>query len=159
MNKSTRLYLTITLMLGLLLSTSCSALPLTLQSYDVTIYPGQLGVYDSWFISLSGGGWKNGTLELELTISNNGPRRNFGYVGISPGPQLVTIDSTGKLVEPEGNPFSLWYAREFYPNEIYSGSLKFQMSPYSGKTGLYITKYYHARRYLLFDVEQPKPIK
>lgn len=135
------------------------------DSYDIKILPGQLEVVEDWAISLDGGGWKNSTLIVELTITNLGARRNFGYAGFDVGPELIAIDSTGKIVEPwvpepdfkKGELFSFPpYTREFYPNESWSGSLKFEMSPYSGKTKLYMTRFYHARRYFLFDLGSPR---
>lgn len=64
--------------------------------YDVDILPGQFASIDSWLITLDDGGWKGSTIYVELTITNLGPRRNFGGVG----PELTAIDSTGKEVEP-----------------------------------------------------------
>jgi len=100
-----------------------------------------------------------------LTITNLGPRRNFGYAGFDVGPQIVAIDSTSKLVEPwvpepdfsKGELFHLPpYTKEYYPNESWSGTLKFEMSPYSGETKLYMTRYYHARKYFLFNLGKPR---
>ncbi|MBA7601589.1 hypothetical protein ES703_08665 [subsurface metagenome] len=135
------------------------------SGYDVTILPGQLAGAEDWAISLGGGGWQGSTLIVELTITNLGPRRNFGYASLlEVGPELVVIDSTGKLIEPwvrepdisKGELFVLPpYTREFYPNESWSGSLKFEMSPYSGETGLYMTRFYHTRQYFLFDLGSP----
>lgn len=144
-----------------------------ISRYDVEILPGQSKVVDDWAISLDGGGWKGSTLTVKLTITNLGPRRGFGYAGPDVGPELVAIDSTGKLVEPwvpeyswedlaralqRGESLQLYppYTKEFYPNESWTGTLKFEMSPYSGRTGLYITRYYHASKLFLFDLGEPK---
>lgn len=142
--------------------------------YDVEILPGQVKVVDDWNISLDGGGWKGSTLTAKLTITNLGPRRNFGggtwYEGIytgdpDSGPELVAIDSTNKLVEPwMPESTTIWeihyppYTKEFYPNESWTGSLKFEMSSYSGRTGLYMmtVRYQHEYHYFLFDLGEPK---
>ena len=143
--------------------------------YDVEISSGQSRVVDDWKISLDGGGWKGGTLTVRLTITNLGPRRYFGVASLEPGPELVAIDSTGKVVEPslpkysledlarafrngETLQFSPPYTQEFYPNQSWSGTLKFELSPYSGRTGLYmtITEYFQASNHFLFDLGEPK---
>ncbi len=120
------------------------------------IYPGQLKVYEGWAVSLDGGYWKGSTLIVKVTITNLGPRRSTHPLGESVS--LVVIDSTNKIVEPEGtdpikgSPFD----KEFYPKESWSGALKFEMSPYSGETKLYMTRFSgHARRYFLFDLGSP----
>lgn len=134
--------------------------------YDVEILPAQISGAEDWAISLDGGGWKGSTLTVKLTITNLGPRRNFGYASfIDVGPELAVIDSTGKLVEPwvptpdimKGEFFISYppYTKEFYPGESWSGSLKFEMSTYSGTTKLYMTRYYHVRRYFLFNLGSP----
>ena len=149
------------------------SLPGLIARYDVEIPPSQEEVADNWAIRLNGGGWNGGTVTVKLTITNLGARRAFGYASLlEPGPQLVAIDSTGKLVEPWVPEYS-WedvaraiqkgeslqteplYTKEFYPNESWTGSLKFEMSPYSGRTGLYMTRYYHVRKYFLFDLGEP----
>lgn len=144
-----------------------SALP---SGYDVVILPGQMNGAKGWAISLNGGGWKEGTLTIEVTITNLGDRRCFGYFcsGLYPGPDLIAIDSTGKLVEPwvrdpEISKGELWvvhpYAKEFYPNESWTGTLKFELSKYSGETKLYLgyqDSYHWYRKYLLFDLGEPK---
>jgi len=138
-----------------------------ISGYDIKILPGQLADVDDWAISLDGGGWKDSTLIVELTITNLGPRRNFGYAGLDVGPELVVIDSTGKLIEPwvpepdiEKGELLVFppYTREFYPNESWTGSLKFEMSPYSGETKLYMTRYYHMSQYFLFDLGCPPKV-
>jgi len=136
-------------------------------TYDVDIPPGQIREVENWKFSLNGGGWKGGTLTVQLTITNLGSRRCFGELGpcLWSGPELAAIDSTGKLVEPwvpepdfsKGQLLSLpAYTREFYPNESWTGTLKFELSPYSGETGLYMTENYAIRKYFLFDVGEPK---
>jgi len=134
--------------------------------YDVEIPPGQSTVIEGWRVSLDGGGWNGGTLTVKLTITNLGNRRCFGLCNLlDPGPELVAIDGTGKLVEPwvqdpdfsKGELFVFPpHTKEFYPDESWTGTLKFELSPYSGKTALYMTRYSHTRRYFLFDVGQPK---
>jgi len=120
---------------------------------------------ENWKIQLDGKSWKGSTVTVKLTITNLGSRRNFGYASLMDvGPELVVIDSTGKLVEPwvpepnikKGELFIFPpYTREFYPDESWSGSLKFEMSPYSGETKLYMTRFYHVRQYFLFDLGSP----
>lgn len=127
--------------------------------------PEAVVVAEDWKIQLDGRSWKGSTVTVELTITNLGPRRNLGLASLmDAGPELVAIDSTEKIVEPwvpepdisEGELLVFPpYTREFYPNESWSGSLKFEMSPYSGETGLYMTRFYHQRRYFLFDLGSP----
>jgi len=143
-----------------------NSLPGPISTYDVVISPGQTRIAEDWKISLDGGGWKDGTVTIKLTITNLGPRRGFGYYSLlDVGPELVAIDSTGKLVEPWAREPDFRkgellifppYTKEFYPNESWTGTLKFELSPYSGKTGLYMTRYYHVRKYFLFDLGEPK---
>jgi hypothetical protein len=142
------------------------SLPGLIARYDVEILPSQEEVADNWAIRLNGGGWNGGTATVKLTITDLGNRRCFGLCSLlDPGPELVAIDSTGKLVEPwvREPDFSKGellvfppYTKEFYPNESWSGTLKFELSPYSGKTRLYMTEYSHTRRYFLFDLGEPK---
>jgi len=130
--------------------------------YDVQIVSGQQKTVDGWVVRLDGGGWKGSTVIVDITITNLGKRRAFGYAGLSPGPQLAAIDSTNKLAEPS-TPRATWrepfpvppYTKEFYPNESWSGRLKFEMSPYSGQTKLYMTRYYHVNKVFLFDLRAP----
>jgi hypothetical protein len=126
-------------------------------TYDVDIPPGQIREVENWKFSLNGGGWKGGTLTVQLTITNLGPRRCFGELGpcIWSGPELAAIDSTGKLAEPSVSALPP-YAREFYPNESWTGTLKYELSPYSGQTGLYMTENYAIRKYFLFNLGEPK---
>lgn len=142
------------------------SLPGSISRYDVAISSGQEKTVESWHIRLDGGGWNGGTATIRLTITNLGNRRCFGLCSLlDPGPELVAMDSTGKLVEPwvREPDFSRGellvfppYTKEFYPNETWSGTLKFELSPYSGKTWLYMTEYSHTRRYPLFDLGEPK---
>ena len=121
-------------------------------------------VFDDWKIQLDGKDWIGSTVTVKLTITNLGPRRNFGLVSfINPGPDLVAVDSTGKIVEPwvpepdisKGELLYLPpYTKEFYPGESWSGNLKFEMSLYSGVTNLCIKPY--QRCYPLFSLGQPK---
>ena len=136
--------------------------------YDVDVVPGQFATIDDWLITLDGGGWEGGTVHVELTITNLGSRRSFG----GSGPSLVAIDSTGKEVEPwipeyswgdladaiktgKELQFSPAYHGEYYPGEKWSGAAKFEMSPYSGRTGLYIWHFGYPRRHYLFDLGEP----
>ena len=138
------------------------------RGYDVGILPGQSAAIDDWFISLDGGGWKGGTVYVELTITNLGPRRSFGLAG----PRLVAVDSTGKEVEPwipeyswqdladamrKGTVLQLSppYHKEYYPSEGWSGQVRFELSQYSGKTGLYIRLFGYPQRHYLFDLGAP----
>ena len=138
----------------------------TLSPYDVEILPGQSAMVQDWFITLDGGGWEGGTVTVDLTITNHGARRSLGgYSILDVGGEIVAIDSTGKLVEPwvpepnlnKGEWFARPpYTRELYPNESWSCTLKFELSPYSGKTNLYLTHSYHIRRYCLFALGEPR---
>lgn len=121
-------------------------------------------VIEDWKIQLEGSSWLGSTVTVRLTITNLGSRRNFGYAGFNVGPEICAIDSTNKIIEPwvpepdirKGEMFYLPpYTKEFYPNESWSGTLKFEMSPYSGETKLYMTRYYHADKYFLFDLGEP----
>jgi hypothetical protein len=131
--------------------------------YDVEIQSGQSRAVESWLISLDGGGWKGGTLTIEISITNLGSRRTFGmpdvFSGDFSGERFAAVDSTDKLVEPflpgGESPFYVLYGKEFYPDEKWTGSLVFDMSPYSGRTRIYLTRYYHNTRYFLFDVGEP----
>jgi len=130
------------------------------------IPPGQAAEYDNWFISLDGGYWDKGTLFIDITIRNLGSRRPFGFYSlINVGPEIVAIDSTGKLVKPWVRPpdFSKWelmvlpsYTKEFYPGEKWSGTLKFELSIYSGDTYIYLTKFNHSFKHFLFTVWSPQ---
>lgn len=136
--------------------------------YDNKVLPGQSASIDNWFITLDDGGWKGSTLYVELTITNLGSRRNFGAFG----PRLIAIDSTGKEIDPwlpeyswkdiaeaikEGRTLQTKppYHKEYYPNEKWSGEVKFEMSPYSGKTGLYIRLFGYPQKHYLFDLGEP----
>lgn len=132
---------------------------------EVVTPPVEPKVVENWNIQLDNTSWKGGTLTIVLTITNLGSRRNFGYAGFDVGPEIAAIDSTGKLVEPwvpepdfsKGELFHLpSYTKEFYPNESWSGTLKFEMSLYSGETKLYMTRYYHTRKYFLFNLGEPR---
>lgn len=142
------------------------SLPGPISTYDVVISPGQEKTVENWDIRLNGGGWNGGTATVKLTITNLGNRRCFGLCNIfDPGPELVAIDSIRKLVEPwvrdpdfsRGELFVFPpYTKEFYPKESWTGTLKFELSSYSGRTRLYLTRYSHTRRYFLFDLGEPK---
>lgn len=138
------------------------------DSKTIITEPEAVAEAENWKIQLDSSSWKGSTLIVNLTITNLGPRRNFGLVSfLNPGPELGAIDSTGKWVEPwvpepdisKGELFYLPpYTREFYPNESWSGSLKFEMSPYSGETGLYYFSNGFAYTYspvLLFRLGEP----
>jgi len=134
---------------------------------DVTTPPTEsnVKVIEDWKIQLNGSSWTGSMVTVRLTITNLGPRRNFGYAGFNVGPEICAIDSTNKIIEP-------WvrepdyrkgeiiirpgYTKEFYPNESWSGTLRFQMSPYSGETKLYMTKHYHQIKYSLFNLGKPR---
>jgi len=120
---------------------------------------------DNWQIQLVRSSWKGSTLNVDLTITNLGPRRNFGLASlIDPGPELAVIDSTGKRIDPwvrqpdfsKGELMTVPpYTKEYYPNESWSGNLKFEMSPYSGETTLYIGRYSWTRTAPLFSLGSP----
>lgn len=131
---------------------------------------GQTAVAEDWLFTLHGQHWKkDGTLIVKLTITNLNGRRDFGFLGNF---DLVAIDSTNKIVEPwvptrtpkemakemaeKGILFYIPpYSKEFYPNESWTGELKFEMSPYSGETKLYMRTPYRFRRHFLFDLGSP----
>lgn len=128
----------------------------------VTTEPKAVVQVENWEIQLDGKSWKGSTAVVKLTITNLGIRRDFGLFG--EGEEIIAIDSTDKMVEPwtrkpdfgRGELVVLPpYVKEYYPGESWSGSLKFEMSPYSGKTRLYIEESYHFRRHFLFDLGSP----
>ena len=129
------------------------------SKYDVEVLPGQSRAVDNWFISLNGGGWNGGTLTIEISITNLGSRRMFGVADIFGGERFAAIDSTDKIVEPKlqggESPYFVLYNKEFYPDEKWTGTLVFAMSPYSGATNIYLTRWNHNTRYFLFDVGEP----
>ena len=121
---------------------------------------------DNWQIQLVGIRWNGSTLNVNLIITNLGARRNFGFSSFSTlgQPQLAVIDSTGKKIDPwvrqpdfsQGELIVLPpYAKEYYPNESWSGNLRFDMSPYSGKTILYVGRYSWLEKWALFDLGSP----
>lgn len=126
-----------------------SSLPV-MSGYDVEILPGQACSIDSWFVSLDGGGWKGETLTVEISVVNRGSRRLFPSALLLAGRAFVAIDSTDKVVEPD----RVLYGKEFYPSEKWAGSFVFEMSPYSGRTRVYLIGW-HGKWYSLFDVGEP----
>lgn len=136
-----------------------------IPSAEPPVIESNVKVIEDWKIQLNGSSWTGSTVTVRLTITNLGPRRNFGYAGFDVGPEICAIDSTNKIIEP-------WvrepdyrkgeiiirpgYTKEFYPNESWAGTLKFEMSPYSGETKLYMTKYYHQSKYFLFNLGKPR---
>jgi hypothetical protein len=127
--------------------------------------PPQTITIDNWQIQLISSSWKGSTLNVNLKITNLGPRRNFGFASfIEPGPELAVIDSTNKKIDPwvpqpdfsKGELMTVPpYTKEYYPNESWSGSLKFEMSPYSGQTKLYIGRYSWTQIVPLFSLGSP----
>jgi hypothetical protein len=135
-----------------------------LTGYDVEISPSQEVTNDNWAIKLNGGGWNGGTVTVKLTITNLGNRRCFGVCSLfEPGPELVAIDSTNKWVEPWVREPDITrlrvyfppYTREFYPGESWTGTLKFEMSPYSENVALYIA-HNSVIAHFLFVLGEPK---
>jgi len=126
----------------------------TISRYDVEIPAQGTITIDDWEISLEGGGWKGSTVTVKLTITNLGRRRYFGPDIYQPGPQIVAIDSTDKFVFPHFETSS--YYKEFYPNESWAGTLRYEMSPYCGRTRLYMTRYTYTHNDYLFDLGQPR---
>lgn len=102
---------------------------------------------DGWDFKLGSVNWNGGELEIKLTITNLGERRNFGLVNLlNPGPELAVVDSTNKLVQPfvsgsiSKNDIVVnfpSYTHEFYPGESLDCNLKFEMSQYSEQVGLW----------------------
>jgi hypothetical protein len=127
--------------------------------YDVEISPGQSKAVDDWLFSLNGGGWKGGNLTVKITITNLSSRRIFDAADLLGGIRFAAIDSTDKVVEPTlpggESLYFVVYEKEFYPNESWTGTLIFEMSPYSGRTGLYITRWQFTERHCLFDLGEP----
>lgn len=113
--------------------------------------------YEGWGISLDGGDWRGSSLTVKLTITNFGPRRTLDPHGFGYSMKLVAIDSTNKVVEAKGASFlgKSSYHKEYYPEESWSGSLSFKMSPYSGETKLYLTRFSGTRKCLLFNLGSP----
>lgn len=135
-----------------------------LTGYDVEILPSQEKIVDDWAIRLNGGGWDGDIVTVKLTITNLGDRRCFGLCNLwEPGPELVAIDSTDKLVkpwvrEPDVSKFRFYfppYTMEFDPSDSWTGTLRFKLSPYSENVGLYIT-WNSVTNYFLFDLGEPK---
>jgi hypothetical protein len=122
-------------------------------------------VVDNWEFQLDDSSWTGGTVTVKIKITNLGSRRNFGLVNfLYPGPELLAIDNTNKWVEPwvpepdftKGELLRLPpYTKEYYPKESWSGSLRFELSLYSGETKLYMTRYSHTRRAFLFNLGEP----
>jgi hypothetical protein len=111
--------------------------------------------WETWGILLDGGGWKGSEVTVRITVTNTGDQRDYlgPYSGF-PGIELRAIDSTGKIVGPN-NYDKRFYVGEYYPQQSRSGSLVFNMSPYSGDTWFYLTWYYDERTYPLFDLGSP----
>ncbi|RJQ37095.1 MAG: hypothetical protein C4555_06955 [Dehalococcoidia bacterium] len=119
-----------------------------------------------WKFQLNESKWDGSTVTLNLTITNLGERQTFGYP--SDTAELTAIDSTDKMIKawrPEptskeeflNQVFSGYpYQKEYYPNESWTGDLKFIMSPYSGETSLYYGQYYWTKTYKLFDLGSPQ---
>jgi hypothetical protein len=128
-----------------------------------TSTPTQTVTIDNWQIQLISSSWRGSTLNVKLKITNLGPRRNFGLASLfDPGPELAVIDSTNKRIDPwvpepdlsKGELMTVPpYTKEYYPNESWSGSLKFEMSPYSGETILYIGRYSWTQTAPLFNLD------
>jgi len=132
----------------------------TPSRYDAPIPPSSVNekvVCDDWCFEISGGGWRGGTLTVDLTITNLGSRRNLGVFGYGGQYDLVAIDDTGKVVSPQPlkDTLSTPYAGEFYPDESWSGQLVFSLSSYSGRTMLWLTEYSMWRKAYLFYLGEP----
>ena len=125
--------------------------------YDVELLPGESATYDGWLVALNSGGWKGGMLKVQLAITNTyNYRRKLGHTLMGRSLLLTAIDSTGKIVEPESSGLFHPCEREFYPKETWVGEFTFELSPYSGRTGLYMTEFYNSRKYYLFGLGEPK---
>jgi hypothetical protein len=117
---------------------------------------------DNWQFELRDSKWVDDFFVIDITITNLGPRRNFGYGNLmNPGPELVVRDSTNKITEPwvatadprKGEMFYLpVYFKEFYPNDSWSGNIKFKMNPNAKDIALLLTYHYHSEQYLLFNL-------
>lgn len=135
------------------------------ESPKSTPTPTKTILIDNWQIQLISSSWKVSTLNVSLKITNTGPRRNFGSVSLfDPGPELAVIDSTGKRIDPwvpepnysKGELMTVpSYTKEYYPDESWTGNLKFEMSPYSGETKLYIGRYSWTQTVYLFSLGSP----
>jgi hypothetical protein len=131
--------------------------------------PTKVIVVGNWKFQINSLNWDGSTININLTITNLGTRRTFGYFEEpNYGDELAVIDSTDKLIkawspEPKSKEellkevFSGYpYEKEYYPNESWTGNLTFVMSPYSGKTSLYYGQYYWTKEYNLFDLGAPQ---
>jgi hypothetical protein len=126
----------------------------------VNILPGQSKQIDGWIISLDGGIIKdNGTIIVELSITNGKQRRNFGLVNLmNPGPDIVIVDSTDNLFQANSSDPNYIiplppYVKEFYPKETLQVELTFNVNKYSKDMGLYLSYYSCTRNYLLFKLD------
>ncbi len=123
-------------------------------------------VVDNWQFQLLNAKWDKSTVIIKLTITNLGQRRIWGSryaLGTGKVEVLAAIDSTNKIIEPysrepnfsKGELIVLQpYEKEFYPNEDWTGELKFTMSPYSGNTILSFGEF-QTRWFPLFDLGIP----
>ncbi len=133
-----------------------------LNSDYAEIYTGQIAGVDDWSVSLDGGKWESNIATVKVSLCNRAEVRRYFMLNY----KLVAIDSTGKVIEPwtckpgsDKGEFTsglfATYDKEFYPNECWAGELMFTLSPYSGETGLYITRFNHQRKYMLFTFGSP----
>ncbi len=124
-------------------------------------------IVDNWQFKPRDNKWSGDFYEVDITITNLGDRRNFGLANLrNPGPELAMRDNTNKITEPwipppdprKGEFITLpGYTREFYPNESWSGSVKFKMNPYAKDLALLITWHYHSKQELLFNFFESNP--
>jgi hypothetical protein len=126
-------------------------------SYDVEVPSGYEETCDDWCVRLNGGGWRGGTLTIDVTITNLGQRRGFGIFSPGGGPDLMVEDITGKWLapQPSGDSLRAPYTKEFYPGESWTGTLVFLLSPYSGKTILSMVEYGAVKCYYMFYLGEP----
>lgn len=146
------------LVLAVVLCTSVLYLGCSLieGSYDSVIEPDQKEVASNggtWLVSLDRGGWRGGTVTVDLTITNIGTNlASFSDFMTNVG--MVAEDSYGKDIKGKTG----WYqAKEVYPGDSVSGQMTFAFNPKSGRTRLYLSRWTSTRWYL-FELGSPRVV-
>ncbi len=126
------------------------------RSYDSVIEPDQMEVTSNggtWLVSLDGGGWRGGTITVDLTITNIGTNlASFSDFMTIVG--LVAKDSYGKEIKGKTG---WYYAKEVYPGDSVSGRITFAFNPKSGPTKLYFSRWISTRIYI-FELGSPREV-
>jgi len=133
-----------------------------------------INYYGSWKFDLLCYKWDKNILIVNFKMTNLGGRVTVGgYPFLDSNIiEIIAIDSTGKQVSAECKQRSItneqdWidtfngkqlytYQKEYYTGESWSGTLKFDMSSYSGKTGLYASYFSDGELKYIFDVGSPQ---